>query len=167
MAGGRVRSLWPATTADPALGPSQFVAVWGFRVAGSGPAPKAPGTRRGRRPLARGDWQMSPDIGWQHGDIPAPPDGLPPSSVAAWNTWFGAWWAAHWGPWDVPGLRCVVRLYNAMETGDFARAGEYRMWADNYGITPKGRQDHRWLPPVAAAPASPTPDRYGHLRAVR
>jgi len=67
----------------------------------------------------------------------------------------------------VPGLGCVVRLYDAMERGDFARAGEYRMWADTYGITPKGRQDRRWLPPVTEVPATPAPDRYGHLRPIR
>jgi hypothetical protein len=87
--------------------------------------------------------------------------------VAAWNAWFGAWWAAHWGPWDVPGLRAVVQLYDALERGDFARASEYRMWADTYGITPKGRQDRRWLPPVAEPPKTSDPDRYRHLRSVR
>jgi hypothetical protein len=136
-------------------------------MAGSGPAPKAPGTRRGRRRLARGEWQTTTGVGWQHGPIPPPPDGLLPASVAAWNAWFGAWWAAHWGPWDVPGLCVVVRLYDATERGDFARASEYRMWADTYGVTPKGRQDRRWLPPVDDPPERSDPDRYRHLRAVR
>lgn len=136
-------------------------------MAGRGPAPKAPGARRGRRPLARGEWQTSPSGGWQHGPIPPPPDGLLPSSVEAWQAWFRSWWAAHWGPWDLPGLRCVVYLYDAMERGDFARASEYRMWADTYGITPKGRQDRRWLPPLAEPPETSDPDRYRHLRPVR
>ena len=90
-----------------------------------------------------------------------------PSSVAAWKTWFGAWWASYWGPGDVPGLCVLVRLYDAVERGDFARASEYRLWADNYGITPKGRQDRRWLPPVAEPPETADPDRYAHLRPLR
>lgn len=136
-------------------------------MAGNGPAPKAAGARRGRRPLARGNWQSSPGVGWQHGPIPEPPDGLLAASVEAWNTWFGAWWAAHWGPGDVPGVRAVVQLCDAVERGDFARASEYRLWADNYGITPKGRQDRRWLPPVVEPPEVAEPDRYRHLRPVR
>ena len=136
-------------------------------MAGRGPAPKSPGTRRGRRPLARGNWQTSASRGlaaWPH---PAAPEGLLPSSVVAWNAWFGSWWAAHWGPWDVPGLCVVVHLYDAVERGDLARASEYRMWADTYGITPKGRQDRRWLPPLVEPPETSDPDRYRHLRPVR
>jgi hypothetical protein len=133
-------------------------------MAGNGPAPKLPGDRRGRRPLARGEWKTSALGGWPHGPIPAAPEGLLPTSVAAWQAWFTSWWAAHWGPWDVPGLRCVVHLYDAIDRGDFARAGEYRLWADTYGITPKGRGDRRWLPPVVEAPEATTADRYRHLR---
>ena len=136
-------------------------------MAGRGPAPKSPGARRGRRPLARGNWQASADVGWQHGPIPEPPEGLLPSSVAAWNTWFESWWAAHWESSDVPGLGILARLYDAVQRGDFARASEYRMLADNYGITPKGRQDRRWLKPVAESPEASEPDQYRHLRPVR
>jgi hypothetical protein len=70
----------------------------------------------------------------------------------------------------VPGVGVVVRLSDAVERGNFARASEYRLWADNYGITPKGRQDRRWLPPVVESPAVvevAEPDRYRHLRSVR
>jgi hypothetical protein len=105
-------------------------------------------------------------VGWQHGPIPQAPEGLLPASVTAWNTWFESWWAAHWEPSDVPGLWVLVKLYDAVQRGDFARASEYRMWADNYGITPKGRQDRRWLPPVAESPQTSDPDHYRHLRAV-
>jgi hypothetical protein len=41
------------------------------------------------------------------------------------------------------------------------------MFADTYGITPKGRQDRRWLPPLAEPPKTPEPDRCRHLRTVR
>jgi hypothetical protein len=67
----------------------------------------------------------------------------------------------------VPGLGCVIWLYDAMERGDLTRAGEYRMWADTYGIAPKGRHDRRWLPPAVEPLVASDSDRYGHLRPLR
>jgi hypothetical protein len=76
--------------------------------------------------------------GWQHGDVPAPPAGLLKASQKAWATWMGAWFAAHWTPGDLPGLWVVIGLYDRVERGEFHRSAEWRMWADTYGITPKG-----------------------------
>lgn len=59
----------------------------------------------------------------------------------------GAWFAAHWGPDDLPGLRQLIRLYDQVERGEFQRANEVRIEMDNYGITPKGQQDRRWKKP--------------------
>lgn len=134
----------------------------------SGPAPKE--SRRRRNVPVRGDWQATPGVGWQHGPIPAVPDGLMPASVVAWDTWMRAWFASHWSPADLPGLRTVIRLYDQVERNEFHRSAELRMAMDNYGITPKGQQDRRWAAPKAdetpavAAPA--TAARYGHLRSV-
>lgn len=104
----------------------------------------------------RGEWQQGAGVGWQHGDHPAPPDGLMTPSLEAWKVWMGAWFAAHWTPEDLPGLRTVVRLYDQVERGEFQRAAELRLQMDTYGITPKGQQDRRWKAPVedgkAAAP---------------
>lgn len=98
-----------------------------------------------------------------------PPDGLLQPSRAAWETWFRAWFAAHWTPDDLPGLRQVVRLYDQVERGEFQRATELRLSMDTYGITPKGQQDRRWAPPKAEPESLPQPvaaGKYGHLRAV-
>jgi hypothetical protein len=84
------------------------------------------------------------------------PAGLMPASAEAWSTWMGGWFAAHWGPEDLPGLRQVVRLYDQVERGEFQRAGELRLWEDGYGITPKGAQGRRWAPPDRM-PAPPVP----------
>ena len=93
-----------------------------------------------------------------------------PASVAAWQTWFVQWYASHWTPGDLPGLRKVIQLYDLTERGEAQRFGEYRLSADGYGITPRGRQVLHWEPPKedeppkAAEKADVGP--YAHLRAV-
>jgi hypothetical protein len=83
-----------------------------------------------------------------------------------------AWFAAHWTPDLLPGLRQVVRLYDQVERGEFQRAGELRLQMDTYGLTPKGQQDRRWTPPCMQPKADdettpdPTPNRFGHLKVV-
>lgn len=138
-------------------------------MAGSGPTPNQ--TRRRRNKPVRGDWQATPGAGWQHGPIPSPPDGLLAPSIEAWQTWMRAWFAVHWTPDDLPGLRQLVRTYDQVERNEFQRGPELRLLMDTYGITPKGQQDRRWQKPkddpapvaeTATTEASP----YGHLRAV-
>jgi hypothetical protein len=43
-------------------------------------------------------------VGWQHGAVPALPDGFIRSSVDARETWLGSWVVAFWTQLDVPGL---------------------------------------------------------------
>ena len=86
-------------------------------------------------------------MGWQHGDLPPVPAGLLKASREAWRSWLTAWFAAHWQPEDLPGLRHVIRLYDRVQRGEYQRSAELRLWLDNYGITPKGQQDRRWKPP--------------------
>jgi hypothetical protein len=117
-------------------------------------APKRPGERRRQNTPERGEWQPTEDVGWQHGDTPAAPEGLMPASDEAWRIWMGAWFAAHWTPDDLPGLRTLVRLYDQVERGEFQRANEVRLQMDTYGITPKGQQDRRWAPPVKEGAAA-------------
>lgn len=137
-------------------------------MAGRGPAPKPESQRRTRHAPQRGDWQARPDIGWQHGPVPAVPVGLMPATVEAWTTWMRSWVAAHWAPDDLPGLRQIARLYDQVERGEFVRMTELRMMLDTYGITPKGQQDRRWTRPEGAEtitekkPAAIS--RYAHLR---
>ena len=137
---------------------------------GRGPAPK-PNRRRRNKPV-RGEWVASENVGWQHGELPPPPDGLKDISRWAWDSWFKAWFAAHWTPDDLPGLRVVIRLYDEVERGEFTRATELRQMLDNYGITPKGQQDRHWVRPTAEEAAKSQPQRrqgddpYQHLRVV-
>lgn len=127
-------------------------------MAGRGPAPKPTSQRRGRQVQVRGEWKPTAGGGWQHGEPPSPPDGLLKASRDAWATWMSAWWAAHWTPEDIPGLRQVIRLYDQVERGEFQRASELRLQMDTYGITPKGQQDRRWVAPKPAdTPAGQAP----------
>lgn len=75
-----------------------------------------------------------------------------PATVVAWETWFKAWFAAHWTPELLPGLRQVARLYDQVERGEFQRSSELRLAMDTYGMTPKGQQDRRWERPADDEP---------------
>jgi hypothetical protein len=138
-------------------------------MSGHGSAPKVPDQRRNRSAPVRGEWRASPGIGWQHGPIPAVPQGLTDESRTAWDVWMHSWFASHWTPGDLPTLTVTVRLFDEVARGRYQRAGELRMWLDGAGVTFKGRQDRRWAPPVdepAHEPAPAAATRYGHLRAV-
>lgn len=116
-------------------------------MAGRGRTPKNQSERRRAPSPGRGEWAVAPSSGWQHGSLPEPPDGLKAESREAWGTWMGSWFAAHWSPEDLPGLRQVIRIYDQVERGEFQRANELRLQMDTYGITPKGQQDRRWAKP--------------------
>jgi hypothetical protein len=91
------------------------------------------------------------------------------ASEAAWRTWFGSWYASHWTPADLPALRVLVRLFDQVERGEFQRASELRMWLDTWGISPKGAQDRRWLPPDDEGPPPPAPakpQKFRHLQVI-
>lgn len=142
-------------------------------MAGTGPAPKT--TRRRTNAPARGEFIPTPGIGWQHGLVPDPPDGLLVTSRNAWAAWMGAWFASHWAAEDIHVLRQVVKLFDKIERNDASSAEmtQYRQLLDSYGITPKGQQDRRWTKPKGdEAPAvvpgdEPAIDpRFAHLRAV-
>lgn len=138
-------------------------------MGGRGFAPKPVETRRNRAKPQRGEWRPGVGLGWQHGPIPPAPQGLTEDSQAAWAAWMGSWVASHWTPADLPGLSITVRLFDQVERGKFQRCSELRLWLNGFGLTPQGKQDRRWAPPVdepeiAASPQAAT--KYAHLRAV-
>jgi hypothetical protein len=140
-----------------------------------GPAPKTVRRRRNKPEL--GEWVAQEGIGWQHGAIPEPPDGMKEPSLDAWRTWFRSWFAAHWTPDDVPGLRLVIRMYDDVERGSQTKAADrasLHAWMRSYGITPDGQQKLRWVRPAKpeGQPSQPqqpresAADHYAHLRVV-
>lgn len=136
-------------------------------MAGRGPAPK-PGRQNEYDVRLRGEPKAAEGHGWQFGDPPKPPPRLLKPSQEAWTIWMRSWFAAHWTPADLPGLRQVIRLYDQVERGEFQRATELRLAMDTYGITPKGQQDRRWLPPKDEQKQETTasPSKYRKLRVV-
>lgn len=139
-------------------------------MAGRGHAPKLPDEpRHPRSHDPQRPFRSATSKGWQHGPTPKPPTGMTTAARQAWKVWFGAWFAAFWTPEDVPALRHLVALYDQVERGEFQRHGELRIAMDTYGITPKGQQDRRWLPPKTddkPAVDTATGQKYGHLRSV-
>jgi hypothetical protein len=135
-------------------------------MAGHGPNPKE--QSRTRHIPTRGVPRAIDGVGWQHGERPVPPSGLLKPSRDAWETWFTAWFAAHWTPADLPAIRQLIRLYDQVERGEYQRHGEMRLMLDTYGISPKGQQDRRWLAPAeGAVPSQEKPaSRYRSLRVV-
>jgi hypothetical protein len=124
-------------------------------MAGRGAAPKPQAQRRNHHDPGRGEWRNAPGVGWQHGDQPAPPDGLRAESLEAWSVWMGAWYAAFWSAEDLPALRAMVLLYDQVMRGEYQRHAELRLNLDTWGVTPKGQQDRRWAPPLEAEPVKP------------
>jgi hypothetical protein len=134
-------------------------------MAGRGPTPK-PNRRNKSDVPSRGEWRPAPGSGWQHGEVPAPPDGLLAKSRATWATWFASWSAGHWNPDHLPDVYVAIRLFDAFERGDHARAPELRQWMDGIGVTYKGQQDRRWLPPKEDPVAVPASSGLRRLRVV-
>lgn len=135
----------------------------------AGPAPAA--ARRRRNVPARGDWKATPGHGWQHGDIPKPPDGLMPQSETVWKTWFRSWWASNWSPEYLPQIETTIRLYDDVVRGNLKSATELRQHMDGIGASFKGQQDRRWAAPKSTEqePEQEAPQpgsRFAHLRAV-
>jgi hypothetical protein len=86
-----------------------------------------------------------------------------------------SWFAANWGPEDLPNLRLVIKLWARVDSGkgSGSERSELRQLMDSYGITKKGQQDRRWAAPdadtLAAAKgtgAKPAASRYAHLKVV-
>lgn len=122
-----------------------------------GAKPKPPGTAK-RPEQQRHQWQHAAGTGWQHGKTPPPPQGLTDRGRRAWRMWLRSWWAAFYTPDDLPALELLVHWYDAAYAGDDKAAGRFLSAADKLGITPKGRQDLRWAPPVAEPAPSAVDD---------
>lgn len=81
--------------------------------------------------------------------------------------------AAMWDEADRGSVEMLLRLVDAWWRGDPkpAAAAEIRQVRDSLGLSPKGRQDRRWLlPEEDEAGVTPRPESdespWGHLRAI-
>lgn len=145
-------------------------------MAGMGPAPKMPDQRRRRNAPAAGEWRVLPSEPYRGRRPHLPrvrPKGLLASSKATWEEWWTSpmahmWPEAEWGRLQLAiALQdTVTRHLNLGDTKGLASTmAELRQTLDSLGLTAKGRQDRRWLLPVAAQEATPdVPDELANRR---
>jgi hypothetical protein len=126
--------------------------------------PKDPSVRRGRNGVVT-EWKKAEQVGWRHGSTPKPPAGVTPAARKTWALWFSAWWASFWELEDVPNLELALRLWDEANARP-ERVTKYEPLAKQLGLTPKGRFDLRWQPPLAEqadekpdAPSTPATPR--------
>lgn len=131
------------------------------------PPLKDPAQRRNRHKPLLGELAPAPGHGWQHGPVPDPPEGMTEATVTAWHAWLSGWSASFLTPGDVPALRVLAQLHDAVDRGELVRATELRLWLDALGLSPKGALQLRRKPPEKPVipAATPAPGaRFGHLR---
>src|SRR6185295_17635171 len=121
----------------------------GGRMAGRGPAPKGRGDRRNHHAPQRGDWtELHPPT--------SPPPALPPRGKGRghWSPWTRAAWKSWWSDpastqWTEADRDLVLHLADVYEwwvrESTATLASEVRQLRDALGLSPKGRQDRRWL----------------------
>ena len=97
---------------------------------------------------------------------PKPPPGLLKASRQTWDSWFRAWWAAHWTPENLPQIRTAIKLFDAFERGDTKAATELRQWMDSIGVTPYAQKRLRWLPPKEDETKATPQSTYRDLRVI-
>lgn len=103
---------------------------------------------------------------------PFPKGGFSAASKREWERWWSSPMASMWDESDRGTLEMLVRMVDEWwESPTTKLATEIRQVKDSLGLTPKGRQDRRWLLPsddaVEEAPVeSPVESPWGHLRPV-
>jgi hypothetical protein len=143
-------------------------------MAGRGPAPKDPATRR-RRNVAPTPTVIVPDDEIRGPELPA--GVLPgaeqwhPRTREWWETWRRSAQAQSFTATDWDFLLDTALMHHTMWLkGRWEFAGELRLRAAKFGATPEDRQRLRMAVTGEQAPGKDQPasvSRYGHLRAVK
>jgi len=134
-------------------------------MAGKGPSPKLPDQRRRRNAPAAGEWRVLPAEPYRgkRPNLPRVPRGLLASSKATWEEWWSSPMAHMWPEADWGRLQVAIATHDTitrrLAAGDIkglaSTMAELRQTLDSLGLTPKGRQDRRWLLPADAEEATP------------
>jgi hypothetical protein len=112
---------------------------------GRGAAPKHPDQRRNRNPKAGGEWVVLPKEGFK-GSIPSlEGEGLSKPIQKWWRMIWRTPMATQWTSGDVPALLELAHLKERLADGKVSVASEVRLRSDHFGLTPKGRQERRWV----------------------
>lgn len=119
-------------------------------MAGRGKAPKAVGDRRNKTAPQRGDWvELRPIEKPNVPALPARGKGRGRWSIRTTRAW-RAWWSdpasTQWGEADRDLVEHLADVYEAfVREASASLAAEIRQLRDSLGLTPKGRQDRRWV----------------------
>lgn len=123
-------------------------------MAGNGPPPKDPKSRRRTNDPARGEWI---DLeAFQKGEravLPALPKrkgGWSARTRDAWRRWRKDPATKLYGESEIQSAIDLAYLHHDWSRGESKLAAEIRLRMDGLGLTPKGKRDLRWrVPPPA------------------
>lgn len=119
-------------------------------MAGKGPPPKPAAERVNRAEPKRGDFTtIYPPTGKVR-NLPARGKGRghwSPRTRRAWKAWWSDPASTQWTSGDVELVEHLADVFEewVRDPGTAGRATEVRQLRDVLGLTPKGRQDRRWL----------------------
>jgi hypothetical protein len=142
-------------------------------MAGRGRAPKSPDQRVNRATPQRGDWVSLRTL--EAAVLPELPERTPVEgpwserTVRAWAAWSLDPATGMYGPAEVQHAIDLAYVYEQwVRESTAALASEIRQRLDVLGLSPKGKQDRRWLTPAAeeAAAVKPKLAEVRKLRAV-
>lgn len=114
-----------------------------------GPPPKSDDERL-RRNAPTFQWVTLPAAGYD-GPIPQLPSTRPALQAASktmWRTWWRSPMATQWLESDVPTLLRLLRMIDSEARGTLGNSAdraEIRQLLDRFGLTPRGRQQLRWV----------------------
>ena len=117
-------------------------------MAGQGPPPKDPATRRRRNEPTRGEWIEIAEP--EKPILPTLPrrlkaqGGWSAQTRSAWNAWRRDPATTQFGPAEIQQALDTAYLYEQFARGDFKAAPEIRIRLDGLGLTAKGKRDLRW-----------------------
>lgn len=120
-------------------------------MAGRGRAPKHASNRRNRAAPQRGEWIELQPVTEPVPPLPQPaPDGeWSRRTELAWEAWWSDPASTQWGVADkqlISDLAYIYEVWSRKPTG--GREEEMRQRLDGLGLSPKGRQDRRWMLPI-------------------
>ncbi len=126
-------------------------------MAGRGPAPKPPDQRRRRNKPTAGEWRLLPAETYS-GPVPPLPrikGGLQEATKKTWASWWLSPVAHMWTEADWPLVQNAIalqeRFNRSLTSGSSIPTSlltQQRLILDSLGLTPKGRQDRRWMLPA-------------------
>lgn len=129
-------------------------------MSGKGPAPKQASARRRSNDPVRGEWVILDRPRLKKPPVlpqPYPKGGYSVQAKAEWSEWWLSPVAPMWDSADQGSVRMLLRMVDEWwDNPTAAMASQIRQFKDTLGLTPKGRQDRRWVLPGEVPPGELT-----------